>query len=156
MAHWFGTDELGRDIMARIVYGAQVSLLIGISAIVVSLLVGLVLGGAAGYYGGRVDSIIMRAMDGFLCLPDVLLALAIIAAFGNTKMNLVIAIGLAFSPKFSRVVRAAVMSVRDNEYVEAARSIGARDNPHHRPPRAAQLRGPPSSCRSPCMWPTPS
>jgi len=127
MKHWFGTDELGRDILARIVYGAQISLLIGISAIFVSLMVGLVLGGAAGYYGGKIDSVIMRAMDVFLCLPDVLLALAIIAAFGNTKLNLIIAIGLAFSPKFSRVVRSAVMGVRDNEYIEAARSIGARD-----------------------------
>jgi peptide/nickel transport system permease protein len=126
-SHWFGTDELGRDILARIVYGARVSLLIGISAIVVSLVVGLVLGGAAGYYGGKIDSVIMRAMDVFLSLPDVLLALAIIAAFGNTKLNLTIAIGLAFAPKFSRVVRSAVMGVRDNEYIEAARSIGALD-----------------------------
>jgi peptide/nickel transport system permease protein len=126
-SHWFGTDELGRDILARIVYGARVSLLIGISAIFVSLVVGLVLGGAAGYYGGKTDSVIMRAMDVFLSLPDVLLALAIIAAFGNTKLNLTIAIGLAFSPKFSRVVRSAVMGVRDNEYIEAARSIGALD-----------------------------
>ena len=121
------TDELGRDILARIVYGARVSLLIGFSAIIVSLMVGLVLGGTAGYYGGKIDSLIMRGMDVFLCLPDVLLALAIIAAFGNTKVNLTIAIGLAFSPKFSRVVRSAVMGVRDNEYIEAARSIGARD-----------------------------
>ena len=127
-AHWFGTDELGRDILARMVYGARVSLVIGISAIFVSLMVGLVLGGAAGYYGGKTDSIIMRAMDVFLSLPDVLLALAIIAAFGNTKLNLTIAIGLSFAPKFSRVVRSAVMGVRDNEYIEAARSIGARDN----------------------------
>jgi peptide/nickel transport system permease protein len=127
MAHWFGTDELGRDILARIVYGARVSLLIGFSAIFVSLMVGLVLGGTAGYYGGKIDSVIMRGMDVFLCLPDVLLALAIIAAFGNTKVNLTIAIGLAFSPKFSRVVRSAVMGVRDNEYIEAARSIGALD-----------------------------
>lgn len=126
-AHWLGTDELGRDILARMVYGARVSLTIGISAIVVSLVVGLVLGGAAGYYGGKIDSLIMRAMDVFLSLPDVLLALAIIAAFGNTKVNLTVAIGLSFAPKFSRVVRSAVMGVRDNEYVEAARSIGAVD-----------------------------
>lgn len=126
-AHWLGTDELGRDIMARMVYGARVSLTIGISAIFVSLVVGLVLGGAAGYYGGKIDSLIMRAMDVFLSLPDVLLALAIIAAFGNTKVNLTVAIGLSFAPKFSRVVRSAVMGVRDNEYVEAARSIGAVD-----------------------------
>ncbi len=125
--HWFGTDELGRDILARIVHGARVSLLIGISSVGVSLLVGGALGAVAGYYGGKMDSFLMRAMDVFLCLPDVLLALAIVAAFGKTMTNLVIAIGLSFAPKFSRVVRSAVMSVRDNEYVEAARSIGARD-----------------------------
>ena len=127
MAHIFGTDELGRDIFARIVHGARISLAIGLSAIGVSLLVGGFFGSIAGFYGGRLDNVIMRAMDVFLCLPEVLLALAIIAAFGNTMTNLVIAIGLSFSPKFSRVVRSAVMSVRDNEYVEAARSIGAKD-----------------------------
>jgi len=125
--HWFGTDELGRDILARILHGARVSLLIGISAVGVSLVVGGAFGALAGYYGGRLDSIIMRAMDVFLCLPDVLLAMAIVAAFGKTMLNLVIAIGLSFAPKFSRVVRSAVMGVRENEYVEAARSIGARD-----------------------------
>ena len=127
MAHWFGTDELGRDILARIIYGARVSLYIGISAIGVSLFVGGTLGAIAGYYGSRIDSLIMRCMDVFLCLPDVLLALAIVAAFGKTTTNLIIAIGLSFAPKISRVVRSAVMTVRDNEYVEAARSIGARD-----------------------------
>ncbi len=126
-AHWFGTDELGRDILARIVHGARLSLSIGISSVLVSLLVGGAFGAIAGYYSGKLDSFIMRAMDVFLCLPDVLLALAIVAAFGKTLTNLVIAIGLSFAPKFARVVRSAVMGVRDNEYVEAARSIGARD-----------------------------
>lgn len=125
--HWLGTDELGRDILARIVHGARVSLSIGLSSVAVSLFVGGAFGAIAGYYGGRTDSLIMRTMDVFLCLPDVLLALAIVAAFGKTMTNLVIAIGLSFAPKFSRVVRSAVMGVRDNEYVEAARSIGARD-----------------------------
>ena len=125
--HWLGTDELGRDILARILHGARVSLLIGIAAVGVSLLVGGAFGAIAGYYGGRLDSIIMRAMDVFLCLPDVLLAMAIVAAFGKTMPNLVIAIGLSFAPRFARVVRSAVMGVRENEYVEAARSIGARD-----------------------------
>ncbi|MDR0238853.1 MAG: ABC transporter permease [Deltaproteobacteria bacterium] len=125
--HWFGTDELGRDILARILHGARVSLLIGIAAVGVSLFVGGAFGAVAGYYGGRLDSLIMRAMDVFLCLPDVLLAMAIVAAFGKTMVNLVIAIGLSFAPRFARVVRSAVMGVRENEYVEAARSIGARD-----------------------------
>ena len=125
-AHLLGTDELGRDILARIVHGARTSLLIGISSITVSLLVGGTFGSIAGFVGGRVDNLIMRAMDVFLCLPDMLLALAIISTFGKSTTNITISIGLAFTPKLSRVVRAAVMSVRGNEYVEAARSIGAR------------------------------
>jgi len=122
-----GTDELGRDILARIVHGARISLIIGISAIAVSLLAGGTLGSISGFFGGKIDGWIMRAMDVFLCLPDMLLALAIIATFGVSMMNITISIGLAFTPRLSRVVRAAVMSVRGNEYVEAARCIGARN-----------------------------
>ena len=125
--HLLGTDELGRDLLARIVHGARISLIIGISSIGISLLIGGTLGAVAGFFGGWVDNIIMRLMDVFLCLPDVLLALAIIAAFGTSQINIMLSIGLAFTPKLSRVVRAAVMSVRSNEYVEAARSIGAKN-----------------------------
>ena len=125
--HIFGTDEMGRDIFARVVHGARLSLLIGIASVAVALLIGGTLGAISGYYGGLVDSIIMRTMDVLLCLPDVLLALAIIAAFGNSRTNMMISIGLAFTPKLSRIVRAAVMSVRSNEYIEAARSIGAKN-----------------------------
>lgn len=124
--HWLGTDEMGRDILSRIVHGARISLVVGISAIAMALLVGGTLGAVAGYFGGRADNIIMRGMDVFLCLPDVLLALAIVASFGTSQVNMTIAIGLAFTPKLARVVRAAVMSVSGCEYVEAARSIGAR------------------------------
>jgi len=123
--HIFGTDELGRDIMARIVHGARISLVVGCAAIAVALFIGGALGAIAGYSGGKIDDVIMRCMDVFLCLPDVLLALAIVAAFGTNLVNLTIAIGLAFTPKFSRVVRSAVMTVRGVEYVEAARAIGA-------------------------------
>jgi len=122
-----GTDELGRDILARIVHGARISLIIGISAIAISLLAGGTLGSIAGFFGGKIDGWIMRAMDVFLCLPDMLLALAIIATFGVSMTNITLSIGLAFTPRLSRVVRAAVMSVRGNEYVEAARCIGARN-----------------------------
>jgi peptide/nickel transport system permease protein len=123
--HILGTDELGRDIMARIVHGARISLVVGCSAIALALFIGGALGAIAGYSGGKIDDVIMRCMDVFLCLPDVLLALAIVAAFGTNLVNLTIAIGLAFTPKFSRVVRSAVMTVRGVEYVEAARTIGA-------------------------------
>ena len=126
--HLLGTDEMGRDLLARIVHGARISLTIGISSIFLSLLIGGTLGAVSGYFGGIADQVIMRAMDVFLCLPDVLLALAIVATFGTSQLNIMISIGLAFTPKLSRIVRAAVMSVRSNEYVEAARSIGARNS----------------------------
>ena len=123
--HIFGTDELGRDIMARIAHGARISLVVGFASVALALFIGGALGAIAGYYGGKTDDIIMRCMDVFLCLPDVLLALAIVAAFGTNLVNMTIAIGLSFTPKFSRVVRSALMTVRGIEYVEAARAIGA-------------------------------
>lgn len=126
--HIMGTDEMGRDLFARIVHGARISLFVGIASIGISLLIGGFLGAISGFFGGIVDNIIMRFMDVFLCLPDVLLALAIIATFGTSQLNMMISIGLAFTPKLARVVRAAVMGVRSNEYVEAARSIGARNS----------------------------
>ena len=125
--HLLGTDEMGRDLLARLVHGARISLVLGISSIVISLLAGGTLGAISGFFGGKIDNVIMRAMDVFLCLPDVLLALAIIATFGTSQINMMISIGLAFTPRLSRVVRAAVMGVRGNEYVEAARCIGARN-----------------------------
>lgn len=126
--HIMGTDEMGRDLFARIVHGARISLFVGIASIGISLLIGGFLGAISGFFGGIIDNIIMRFMDIFLCLPDVLLALAIIATFGTSQLNMMISIGLAFTPKLARVVRAAVMGVRSNEYVEAARSIGARNS----------------------------
>ena len=123
--HIFGTDEMGRDIFARIVHGARISLMVGLSSVLIALLIGGAFGAIAGFFGGKIDNVIMRSMDVFLCLPDVLLALAIVAAFGTSLVNMTIAIGLSFTPKFSRVVRSAVMSVRGIEYIEAARAIGA-------------------------------
>ena len=126
-AHWFGTDEMGRDIFNRVMYGSTTSLSIGIVTVIVALTGGLVLGAAAGYYGGKVDMIIMRAMDVFLAVPGTLLAICIVASLGNSIMNLVIAQAVSSIPSFSRVVRGAVITARDAEYVEAARAIGAKD-----------------------------
>ena len=125
--HWFGTDEMGRDILLRVMYGSTVSLSIGVVTVAVSLTVGLILGAAAGYFGGKTDMIIMRIMDIFLALPGTLLAICIVASLGNSIPNLVIAQAVSSIPTFSRVVRGAVITARDADYVEAARAIGAKD-----------------------------
>ena len=125
--HWFGTDEMGRDILLRVMYGSTVSLSIGVVTVAVSLTVGLILGAAAGYFGGKTDMIIMRIMDIFLAIPGTLLAICIVASLGNSIPNLVIAQAVSSIPTFSRVVRGAVITARDADYVEAARAIGAKD-----------------------------
>ena len=125
--HWFGTDEMGRDILLRVMYGSTVSLSIGVVTVAVSLTVGLILGAAAGYFGGKTDMIIMRIMDIFLAIPGTLLAICLVASLGNSIPNLVIAQAVSSIPTFSRVVRGAVITARDADYVEAARAIGAKD-----------------------------
>ena len=123
-AHILGTDELGRDILCRIVYGARVSLEVGILATTFALIVGGILGAIAGYYGGKVDQIIMRAMDVLLAIPGLLMAIAMMAAFGQSVFNMTMSLGVSYISKFAVVVRSAILSVRGQEYVEAARAIG--------------------------------
>jgi ABC-type dipeptide/oligopeptide/nickel transport system permease subunit len=126
-SHWLGTDELGRDILSRIIYGTHISLKVGIEAVFISLLVGILFGAAAGYYGGAIDHILMRLMDIMLAFPPLLLAIAFMAALGRGLDNAIIAIGIVSIPEYARIVRGSVLSVKENDYVQAARAIGNTD-----------------------------
>lgn len=122
--HWLGTDEQGRDILSRIIYGGRMSLAIGVIAVVIATALGVLLGLVAGFTGGKVDNIIMRLMDILMAFPGMLLALAIVSALGPGTLNLMIAIGVYSVPIFARVIRGSVLAVKEMEFVEAARAIG--------------------------------
>jgi len=122
--HWFGTDDKGRDIFARIFFGGRNTLLIGLLATLLSVLTGGVLGSLAGYFGGWIDGVVMRVMEVVMCLPSMLLAIAIVVTLGSSMGNLILAIGIAYTPRFALIVRSSVMSVRSSEYVQAAQVIG--------------------------------
>lgn len=124
LTHWFGTDEYGRDLFARVLYGARYSLVIGAGSVMIGLAVGIILGAQAGFKGGIVDSIIMRGVDIFYSIPNIMTAVVIVSLLGTSTVNLMIALSFSCASSFSRIVRASVMTIRDQEYVESSYAMG--------------------------------
>ncbi|MCE7792653.1 ABC transporter permease [Salipaludibacillus sp. CUR1] len=125
--HWFGTDHHGRDIFTRIIHGMSITLYIGFSSVAIGMVVGVLIGIIAGYYGKRTDAILMRIMDVFLAFPGILLALGIVAVLGGSINNVIIAIAIFSIPVFARIVRGSTLAVRKLEYIDAVRALGASD-----------------------------
>ena len=124
--HWFGTDDVGRDVLSRVVYGARLSLLVGSWVVVLSFVLGIGSGVVAGHFRA-LDNVVMRVMDGLMAFPAIILAIALMASLGPSTTNVIVAIGIVYTPRVARVVRGSVLVIRETSYVEAARALGASD-----------------------------
>lgn len=126
--HVLGTDDLGRDLLSRLIYGGQISLFVGVSTVALALVAGVILGVAAGFYGGWVDTVIMRYIDLQWAFPNFIIAVYLVAVFGTGLSNVIVAISLAFVDDFARIARGMVLTIRQEQYVDAARTLGASNN----------------------------
>jgi len=125
-SHWLGTDDFGRDVLSRIIWGSRVSLIIGLFSVAAGLIVGTAMGMVAGYHGGKVETLIMRAVDVLMCFPDLILAIAVTAVLGSNLVNLIITIAIVMTPRFARLSHGQLLKLKESEYVVAAQAIGAR------------------------------
>ena len=124
--HWLGTDDFGRDVLSRIIWGSRVSLIIGIVSVLLGMILGTAMGMVAGYHGGKVETAIMRAVDVLMCFPDLILAIAVTAVLGSNLVNLIITIAIVMTPRFARLSHGQLLKMKESEYVVAAQAIGAR------------------------------
>ena len=125
MQHWLGTDDYGRDVLSRIIYGSRVSLVIGTASVLLGLAAGTFFGMLAGYLRGKTATLVMRGIDVMMCFPDFILAIAVTAALGSNMFNLILTIGIVMTPRFARIAHGAILSIKESEYVIAAQAIGA-------------------------------